>query len=180
MIVVESERLRLLEFTDADAPFILRLLNEPSFIQRIVDKRVRNLDQARAYLASGPLASYAEHGFGLYRLERKEDGVTLGMAGLLQRAALDHPDLGYALLPEHWSRGYAREAAAALVDRAAQHYGWPRLLALTQPDHERSIHVLETLGFRYSRDVWLDPDQPELKLFTLDLPPRRRAPPATT
>ena len=55
-----------------DAPFILRLVNEPSWLEFIGDKGVRSLEDARAYLANGPIAMYARAGFGLYMTELKE------------------------------------------------------------------------------------------------------------
>jgi hypothetical protein len=43
--ICATERLQLSHFTDADAAFILRLLNEPSFIRHISDNGVRRLDE---------------------------------------------------------------------------------------------------------------------------------------
>lgn len=168
-VVFQTERLQLVELTLADAPFIVRQLNEPSFVRNIADRGVRTLEQAADYLRNGPLASYATHGFGLWRIERKSDGASLGMAGLLQRAALDHPDVGYALLPEHWGQGYAHEAAAGCVARARDHYRWPRLMAIVLPSNAPSIRVLERLGFAFLRAIHLDPDPAELSLYTREL-----------
>lgn len=50
MLVLETERLRLRRLSIDDAGFILRLLNEPSFIQYIGDKNVRTIEDARLYL----------------------------------------------------------------------------------------------------------------------------------
>ena len=65
MPLLETERLILRELTFDDAPFILTLLNDPSFLRYINDKNVRNLEDARQYMLNGPMASYARHGFGL-------------------------------------------------------------------------------------------------------------------
>ena len=65
MKVLETERLVLRRVTTDDAPFILELLNEPSFLEFIGDKGVRNLDDARNYILTGPVASYERFGFGL-------------------------------------------------------------------------------------------------------------------
>ena len=63
-VVVVTERLSLRHLTLDDAPFILRLVNEPSWLEFIGDKGVRNLEDARAYLADGPIAMYARAGSG--------------------------------------------------------------------------------------------------------------------
>ena len=101
--ILETRRLSLHELSaevDEDAAFIFRLLNEPSFLKNIGDRGVHSLQDAYAYLRQGPMASYLANGFGLYRVQVKATGETAGMCGLVKRATLQDPDLGYALLPE--------------------------------------------------------------------------------
>jgi RimJ/RimL family protein N-acetyltransferase len=64
--VLETERLRLRELTLDDAPFILRLLNDPAWLEFIGDRGVRTVEAARDYLSGGPLKMYREHGLGLW------------------------------------------------------------------------------------------------------------------
>src|SRR5829696_5552552 len=107
MTVLETERLSLRQFTVDDAQFILRLLNEPSFLRYIGDKQVRNLEDARQYILNGPVASYERNGFGLLLVELRELRTPIGMCGLLKREELPDPDIGFALLPDFWSTGFA-------------------------------------------------------------------------
>lgn len=148
---------------------MLRLLNEPSFIQNIGDKGVRTADDARAYILNGPVASYEKFGFGLWLVETKESREPVGICGLIKREALADVDLGYALLPEHWSRGYAFEAASAVMAYARERLGLRRLAAITDADNLASIRLLEKAGFRYEGLVRLSDDAPELKLFASEL-----------
>jgi ribosomal-protein-alanine N-acetyltransferase len=162
---IETERLILRRFDAGDAAFILRLLNEPSFIENIVDKGVRSLDDARAYIESGPVASYRKHGFGLWRVALRETDLPIGMCGLIRRDVLDDVDLGYALLPEHAGCGYALEAATACVALAREQLGLSRLVAVVSAGNERSIRLLRKLGFEYERMVRLADDEEELELY---------------
>lgn len=171
VLVGETARLRIQQFTLDDAAFVLRLLNEPSFIKFIGDKGARTLEEARAYLLAGPMAGYAQFGFGLNRVELKDSGVPIGMCGILKRDALPDPDLGYAFLPEYWSRGYAFEAAAAVMAHARATFSLPRVLAVTNADNAPSMRLLEKAGFRFVSPVRLPPDELELKLFATDLSP---------
>ena len=168
MTILETDRLALRELHDDDAPFLLELLNEPSFLRSIGDRHVRTLDDARAYVANGPAASYTRHGFGLWRVALKDDDTPIGICGLLKRDALDHADLGYAFLPRFWSRGYAAESCAAVIAFARQTLGLDRLLAVTSPDNDASIRVLERLGFRFERSMPFGADGHAVKLFALD------------
>jgi [ribosomal protein S5]-alanine N-acetyltransferase len=162
-LILETERLRLRRAEAADAPFILRLLNEPSFIDNIGDRGVRNLDDAVAYIANGPAASHGQYGFGLDVVELKDSGMPIGMCGLLKRDQLDLPDLGYAFVPEFWSRGYASESAAAVLAHARDRLGHRQILAVTNPENSASVRVLERLGFE-SRGLigWTDDSQVRL------------------
>ena len=101
VIAIETGRLALHEFDEGDADFVLRLLNEPSFLRFIGDRGVRTLADARKYIADGPVAGYARYGHGLLRVVRKSDGVALGMCGVLKRDTLPDPDIGFSFFPEH-------------------------------------------------------------------------------
>jgi len=163
VIVIETERLALHEFTESDAGFVLRLVNEPSFLQYIGDRGVRTLEDARKYIADGPVAGYAHHGYGLLRVTRKSDGTTVGMCGVLKRDTLPDPDIGFSLLPEHWSQGYAMESAGAVMKHARETLRLGRILAITTRDNEPSIRLLGKLGFRFDRMISFGNE--ELRLF---------------
>jgi [ribosomal protein S5]-alanine N-acetyltransferase len=150
---------------EEDAEFILELLNEPSFIQNIGDRNVRTIDDARSYIVNGPIASYDKNGFGLDLVVLKETGESIGMCGLIRRNGLEDVDIGYALLPKFWSRGYAVEAAQATKAYASDVIGLTRIVAITDPANEGSIRVLEKIGLRFERMVRLSADDIELKLF---------------
>ena len=169
-MVLETARLRLRRFAAADAAFVLRLLNEPSFVRNVGDRGVRTVEDAAAYIRGGPIASYAHHGFGLYLVELK-DGTPIGTCGVLKRDELPDADIGYSLLPEFWSQGFAYEAATAIRDYARSVLGLDRLLAIVSPENDPSARLLEKLGFTFERMVELG-DKETLKLFALALEPR--------
>lgn len=165
-LVLETDRLVLRRLALDDAPFILALLNEPSFIQNIGDKGVRTLDDARAYLSNGPLASYERYGFGLFAVESRETGEVMGICGLIKRDSLDDVDLGFAFLPAYWGQGYAVEAAAAVKRYGRERFGLRRIVAITIPSNRGSMRVLEKVGFRFEKMVRLTEDGEELRLYS--------------
>lgn len=151
MQALETERLLLRPLTTDDAPFILTLLNEPSFLRFIGDKKVRNLDDARQYLLNGPIASYNAHGFGLLLVELNDSQTPIGMCGLLKREELPDPDIGFAFIPDYWRQGFGFEAATAVMNDVRDRLNLPRILAIVSPDNEASIKLLERLGMSYER-----------------------------
>ncbi|QSX35827.1 GNAT family N-acetyltransferase [Shewanella sedimentimangrovi] len=159
-----TERLRLRELTAADAAFMLELLNTQGFITNIGDRGVRTLEQARQYLMDGPIASYAQNGFGLWLMERSLDGMPLGLCGLIRRDTLPHVDIGYALLPAFEGQGYAFEAARATMAFAVER-GIDPVVAIVNPDNQASIQLLLKLGLKYQRLVTLPNIPHEVALY---------------
>jgi len=152
-----------------DAPFVVALYNEPSFLENIGDRGVHNADDARRFLREGPLAMYARHGFGLWHVSRRADGAALGMCGLLKRDTLPDVDVGYAYFPAFWGQGYAFEAVSATLTHGARAFALRRVVAVVSPGNAGSIRVLEKAGMRFERMHAVDPDEPEVCLYALDL-----------
>ena len=149
MDIIKTQRLTLREATIEDATFILALLSEPAWHQFIASHSIDSLEKASEYIEEKMLASYREHGFGLWLVESIAESTPVGICGLLQRDTLPHPDLGFALLSQHWGQGFAFEAAAACLAYAQDTLSLQQLLAIAKPLNQRSIALLEKLGFRY-------------------------------
>lgn len=153
MDIIETERLRIRWLYDGDAAFILELVNDPDWLRNIGDKGVRDLDDARRYIAEGPVAMYERHGFGLNAVVLKATGEPIGICGILKRDTLDCPDIGFAFLPAHRGRGYAHEAAAAVMGHARSVLGLGRIAAVVSPGNDDSVRLLEKLGLRFSHGL---------------------------
>jgi RimJ/RimL family protein N-acetyltransferase len=146
-IRLSGERVTLSELGSADAPFILELLNQRSFIEHIGDRGVRTFADAEAWIDAGPRAMYAAHGHGLYRIGRLDDDEPLGICGLIRREVLALPDLGYALIDRHAGAGYALEAARLALADGVSRLAIHDVLAIVSPGNARSVALLGKLGF---------------------------------
>jgi RimJ/RimL family protein N-acetyltransferase len=164
-ITLETARTRLRRVRLDDAPFILELLNDPGWLRFIGDKNVRTLDDARRYIADGPMAMVAKTGFGLDVVESKEDGAAMGICGLIRRDGLDDVDLGFALLARYRGMGYAGEAARATLELGRGNFGIARIVAITSPDNADSVRLLERLGMRIERRIRLPGDADDILLL---------------
>ncbi|MFG6414250.1 GNAT family N-acetyltransferase [Roseateles sp. DC23W] len=169
MLILDTERLALREFTPLDAPFLLRLVNEPGWLRNINDPGVRTLDDALRWAEGRLFKAYRELGHGFWALQRRSDGELVGMCGLFKRAALPEPDLGYALLASHEGQGYALEAARGCVAHARERLGWPTLMAITAVDNPRSVALLGKLGFAEQGQEQLEGYSGPSRVFKLAL-----------
>jgi RimJ/RimL family protein N-acetyltransferase len=162
---LETARLTLRRLEFDDAPFLVGLLNQPSFLANIGDRGVRDVDDAHRYLREGPMALYEKFGFGLWHVARRADGAAIGICGLLRRDILPDVDLGYAFVPEYWGQGYAFEAAQATLQHALRKFGLTRVIGVVSPGNHRSIRVLEKLGMSFERMVSMRPNEPDVRLY---------------
>jgi [ribosomal protein S5]-alanine N-acetyltransferase len=169
MLVCTSERLQVRHLVDTDAAFILELLNNPDFIRNIADRGVRTLEAARQYIETGPAASYARFGFGLSLVQLRDLATPIGICGLLRRDS--HPDveIGFAYLPAFRGKGYAFEAAAAVLEAGIRSLRLTRVVALTTPENQGSMKVLQKLGFELQGMLHLKEFARPSKVFVLEV-----------
>jgi RimJ/RimL family protein N-acetyltransferase len=171
MNILNTERLSLNLLSLDDAAFFLALVNEPGWLENIRSTGVHTLDEARAAIASGPMASQEERGFSFYLVRRQADQAALGICGLKKREKLRDVDLGYAFLSQHAGQGYALEAARGVVQYARTVLALPRLAGITSPGNLRSQQLLTKLGFALEQVVILPGDERETQVYGLELAP---------
>lgn len=109
-------------------------------------------------------AHFAEHGFGRWAVERREDGSLLGFVGG-QTVHFEAPftpavEVGWRLGRSAWGQGYAREAAEACLRDLRQRLGLTAIVSFTVPANRPSWGLMERLGFR--RDHHGDFAHPQL------------------
>lgn len=169
MKILETDRLILRQVTPSDAPFIMELVNEPDWLLYIGDKNVRTHEEADSYIAK-LREMYAVPGYGFYAVESKEHACAIGICGLIRRESLEDADLGFAYLSRYGGNGYAFEAATAALARGKSELGLQRVVAITDPQNEKSIALLARLGFRFEKMVRLSPNAPHVNLYARNDP----------
>lgn len=167
-LLLSTDRLDLRHLDERHAPFMLELLNDPSFIVNIGDRGVRTVEDAARYIQDRMIPSYARYGYGLYVVEIRATGAAAGICGLVRRDYLDDPDIGFAFLPQFLGQGYALEAATAVGTHAFDGLRLPRLLAVTSPHNTRSMHLLEKIGLRFERMTTPPGETIEVRLYSSD------------
>lgn len=145
---LETPRLQLRALSPDDAPFLVRLMNDPGWLTYIGDRGVHNENDARNYMDHGPDARHQQTWYSLYRVGLPKTDEAIGLCSLIQRSSLPAPDLGFAFLPAHRGQGYASEACRAVIEHARSELGVQRLLAIAMRTNVRSLFLLERLGFR--------------------------------
>jgi ribosomal-protein-alanine N-acetyltransferase len=152
-MILQTERLKLLELTAQDDAFIHALLNSPGWLENIGDRHIHTLADARKYIAEGPATINYKNHIGLWKIERKKDQTPLGLCGLLNRKELEHVDIGFAILPQFYRQGYTFEAAKAVLAYGFQQLKLPTITGITDPANEASKQLLTKIGLHYIKDI---------------------------
>jgi RimJ/RimL family protein N-acetyltransferase len=166
-MIVETKRLILRKITIEDAEFVLRLVNEPSFVSNIGDKGLKTIDDAERFILEGYWTNQERSGYGMFLVELKRGGDSIGGCGLLYRKVLDVTDIGFAFLPEYWNRGFAFEAADAIMEYGHSTLGVNKIVGLTSADNLGSINLLKKLGMDFEKTVKMSDDDPGTVLYSL-------------
>ncbi|MEA5138287.1 GNAT family N-acetyltransferase [Arcicella rigui] len=166
--IIETERLILREYNFKDTQFIIQLLNSEGWLAFIGDKNVHTEEDAQSYLLNGPMKSYAENGYGLCAIIRKEDLTPIGMSGLIKRDNLDFPDIGFAFLPEFMGQGYGFEIADAILTHAKDTLKIPTVYGIVMAENIGSRKLLEKIGLRVIGDYTFPSKDENLLLLKID------------
>ncbi|MBL7759464.1 MAG: GNAT family N-acetyltransferase [Sediminibacterium sp.] len=166
MQALTTERLIIREMSIVDASFMLRLMNTPNWIRFIGDRNVKTVSDASNYISSRIISSYRLNGFGLYLVALKNNRKPIGICGLVKREGLNHPDLGFAILPEYERMGYASEAAAAVLEYAGTSLRLTEVEGITTNNNLASVSVLEKAGMHYVKNIQLPGQDADFMLFS--------------
>jgi ribosomal-protein-alanine N-acetyltransferase len=156
---IDTPRLSLTLVTANDHEFIFRLVNSKDWLAFIGDRNVSSPEQARLYIER----ILKMDNFFYWVIRTCDTQIPIGIVSFLKRDYLPHFDIGFALLPEHYKKGYAFEATSAVLSEYSSQ-GHHHILATVQPDNKKSISLLGKLGFAFERS--LHQNSTELKIFT--------------
>lgn len=162
-------RLAMRWVTLDDAELMLAVWNDPAFIKHVADRGIRTVPQAHEAMRQGALKLYQQYGYGPFRVSLLGDDTEIGICGLFRREGFDEPDIGYGILPAYCGRGYAFEAARAVLDYARTELGLGRVTAFIAPTNHASIGLAEKLGLRYERQARVPPDDADVGMYSIAL-----------
>jgi RimJ/RimL family protein N-acetyltransferase len=160
-IRLETSRLLLRRFTEADVDNLASLHGDPEVMRYIDDGRPVPRAVVEDETLPAILREYDElpDGLGRFAAVRRSTGDFVGAFSLrpANSVGLDGgTELGYRMLPAHWGHGHASEGARALVDSAFADLGVDRVVATTMTVNVGSRRVLEKAGLRLVRTFFVE------------------------
>ena len=147
--IIHSPRLQMTPIASDDHAFIQVLTNTPEWIRFIGNRNIQNSDDARAYIQK--IRDNPNLHFWVVRPIGED--LPMGVVSFIKRDYLDHHDIGFAFLMEFTRKGYAQEAARAVLQELVKNGNHEQILATTIPDNVASIQLLEKLGLTLEREL---------------------------
>jgi RimJ/RimL family protein N-acetyltransferase len=147
-VPIETERLRLRFYTDADYDDLLALQSRED-VTRHLPWGPRAPDEVRRSLAMKIAAAAMANDGVTFAIERKDSGAYAGDASIWT-GSHEHRqgEIGYIVHPDHHGNGFAAEAARPLLELGFTRFGMRRIIGRLDDRNRASARVLEKLGMR--------------------------------
>jgi ribosomal-protein-alanine N-acetyltransferase len=148
--ILATERLRLRPFESADAPALFALARNPTVTSFTLWDSHRTIDDSQTFIDEYARGRYLERQPDPYAITLAATGDLLGACGCFWASQPNRcMELGYWIAEPFWSRGYAAEAAKALVQHAFATYPVERVQAHYMDGNTASGRVLEKIGMMF-------------------------------
>jgi len=154
MFVIETERLILREYEEADLDPLHRIFSDPETMKFY--PAPFSLQKTRDWIKRNQ-ERYRKDGFGLWAVCLKETNECIGDCGLVKQMVDDRieVEIGYHINKQYWSKGYATEAAKACKAYGFSQLGLNKLISIIDPKNAPSIRVAEKIGFTKEKEVFI-------------------------
>jgi RimJ/RimL family protein N-acetyltransferase len=168
---IETERLRLRPADAGDVEDLVRLHDDP-LVARSMGLRDRVWYEWRI---EATREEWVERGHGFVIVLDADSGRFLGRTGLKYWPEFGETELGWVLRPEARGKGYATEAARAVLAWGFENLEVPYVTAMIRPGNDASVAVAERLGMTLGRRDQLNGDPVDVYSIDREAWGRRRA-----
>ena len=159
MAILHTPRLILRRWHEQDLSPFAAMCADAEVMRWIRNGETRSRDECARIIASLESA-WDEQGFGLFALERRDNGEFLGFAGLsipdYLPEVLPAVEIGWRLPRQAWGQGYATEAAQAALQFANDQADIHRLVSICQIGNTASERIMQKIGLTLERET-IDP-----------------------
>lgn len=167
-MITQTKNLILREAQPTDATFIKQLVNTQTWLEHIGDRNVHSIHDAEQFIKERLVASYKSNGYGLFVVCLREQQTAIGLCGFVKRDYLEHPDIGFALLPNYAGHGYGKEAGIATMKYGLEQLKFKVILGITSQENPISQGLLTRLGLKNVGLITPPEEKEKLVLFKFD------------
>jgi len=154
-IILQTPRLILRRFTEADAPLLLQLNSDPEVLKYIHEPALENEEHAKTILTTIILPQY-KNNLGRWAVHTKDNNEFIGWCGLKHLIDTGEIDLGYRLMKQFWGKGFAYEAAKHTVEYGFNQLHLKTITGRAHIENTASLKILEKIGMQFIKEEIVD------------------------
>ncbi|MEO7768125.1 MAG: GNAT family N-acetyltransferase [Ferruginibacter sp.] len=147
-IVLQTPRLLLRQFTEADAPLVHQLNRDPEVVKFVHEPTLQSDEEARNIIVNIIIPQY-KNNLGRWAIHRKDTNEFIGWCGLKYLTQTSEIDLGYRFHQIAWGKGYATESAKYVMEHGFKKLYLKEIVGKAHKENKGSINVLEKIGMQY-------------------------------
>jgi len=151
--VIQTPRLLLSPYVVEDVPALAEVMGNVA-VMRHIGKGALDFDEVSATVARA-IQHWKDTGMGWWSIKLTESDRLIGQICLKPATDLKEIEVGYALNPVAWGKGYGDEALRAVLHYATNARELTRVVATVRPENTHSIGLLSRCGFKFESDLWL-------------------------
>lgn len=152
MVLLETQRLILRRLTTDDFDDLYRMNSDRAVMKYVGDGSIRTREQMLQEMEMLISHYIRKPGLGVWAVVLKESHEFIGASGLVYYDNTAEIEVGYRFLKEHWNKGYATEAASALLTYGFETLGLKKIVSSAHIHNRASTRVMEKIGMRYIDD----------------------------
>jgi ribosomal-protein-alanine N-acetyltransferase len=165
--MIETPRLILRPFSETDANEAFEWLGDEIVMKYIPYGHDKSVAQSEKRIKTY-MEQFDLYGYSKYVVVEKHTGKLIGDCGIMNLHGLDLNELGYRMARKYWGKGFATEAASAVLNYAHKNLGFTEIYAIVEKQNTVSVHMIQDkFGFLFKQKIQcFDAD---LDLYYIDL-----------
>lgn len=150
-VVCETERLRVRHLERGDVDALHAICGDEELMRYVGDSRPLRREDCERWIEIS-MRNYARQGFGNFAVDEKATDRMVGYCGLVRAPNRVEVEVIYTFLAEVSGRGYATEAAGAVLGAGFETFGLTEIYATIDPANAPSLRIVEKLGMRFVKE----------------------------
>jgi RimJ/RimL family protein N-acetyltransferase len=150
---IETERLFLRVYSPEDLDARHAIRNDPDIFQYFPPYYTPPTREKVAKAIALSIRRWQERGFGEFAVIERASGELIGYCGLMNLDNTEEIEIYYGFPKKFWGKGYATEAARAVLNFAFNEANLAQVVGVTNPKNTASQKVLQKIGLKYQGQI---------------------------
>jgi RimJ/RimL family protein N-acetyltransferase len=146
---IDADKIFLKSLSQDDALFMYQLMNTSDWLEFIGNRNIKTVADATDYIKQ--VENNKDLNFWV--IQSKSELKRVGVITIIKKPYLNYPDIGFAMLPEFYKRGFGFDGASIMLNYYFSDFNFMKILAISLKHNIPSIGLLIKLGFEFDKEI---------------------------